>query len=242
VWLTGAGGRPTGLARLFAREELALEAAGDGVDSWVALGLVERPAARSTLSLWDGDYVLVPTAPIGRSGGEVLRAFAELADDWTSHDLVILGDHEPELERLARELDVGMRVHFVGAAERQAEWAWWTHAAAAVLTSAAPISGGLILRALACGCPLHVAGERGAGGPAAEWLARQHCVPDRTAGESLAGTIERLLERGSEVERAVERGRAVAAVHDFRTLVAHLRAAVPGLAKPSAKDSIPHAA
>jgi hypothetical protein len=233
VWPTGTGARSR---RAFGRSTTPhLELPGE--DAWVALATADRPPARSTLSLWDGDYVLVPIAPVERVGAEIVSAFARLADDWSSHDLVILGDFDPALERLARELGVVMRVHFVGAAERQAEWAWWTHAAAGVIAASDTISGGLLLRALSAGCPLHVvSGTRGSEA-ARVWLARHGCVPLRSGSVDLGDEIARLLEHGPEVDESIEHGRALAAQYDFRALVTRLQTALPRLGDRSAGRS-----
>jgi glycosyltransferase involved in cell wall biosynthesis len=239
VWPTGSGARHRPSAMFARGTARGLDVEGE--EAWLALATADRPPARSTLSLWDGDYVLVPAQPSERIGVEILQAFAHLADDWAGHDLVILGDLDPALERIARELGVGMRIHFVGTAERQAEWAWWSHAAAALLSPAGTISGGLVLRALAAGCPLHVVPGSAASESLRVWLARHGCVPLRAGSVDLVAEIARLLERGPEVEQAIDRGRALASAHDFGALVSRLRVIVPGLSE-LARDRKPRAA
>src|SRR5262249_33597434 len=66
---------------------------------------------RRTLPLWDGEYLLAPSGLVGRAGAVVLEAFARVARERSSLDLVVLSDPDPDLERRARRLEIGTRVH-----------------------------------------------------------------------------------------------------------------------------------
>jgi hypothetical protein len=135
-----------------------------------SLGVDELPARRR-LSLWDGPFVLVPSLPAARTAEAIVDAFASEADGVDEVDLVVLDHPDPGMERLARRAGVAQRVHFVGPAPREAEHAWLGTAVLALVGGDAALSGGLVLRALASGCPLLPAGEAAA--PIADWLARQ---------------------------------------------------------------------
>lgn len=189
-----------------------------------------RPAARGRLTLWDGEYLLSPL-PLGpEDGSRLLEGFAALDDDWCALDLVVLSEPQPAFEREARARGIGPRVHFVGRAPREAEWAWWAHARGAVIAGAGAVSGGLLLRGLKAGCPLMVMDSGPVGAAIRAWLERRgglgaQPAPDRAPRASLA----RLLERGAEVEDARARGRELAAEHDWSRLSARLAAALPML-------------
>jgi hypothetical protein len=130
-----------------------------------AWGVDAKRAARGRLGLWDGDYLLSP-APLHPWGGAaLLGAFARLGADLPQLDLVVLAPGQPALRRAAEELGVSARVHFAGAAWREAEWAWLEHAAAIVLVPPARVSPGLVMRCWAVGLPPIVAAR--AGGAAA---------------------------------------------------------------------------
>ncbi len=191
---------------------------------------------RARLTLWDGDYLLAVLPLAGREGSRVLAAFASLAPAWSGLDLVVLAEPQPAFEREARARGVGTRVHFVGPAPREAEWAWWTHASGAVLAGRVALAGGMLLRALAAGCPLLLASPAGPLRAIATWLERHGCMPWSADGgrADLATALARMLERGPVVEEAVARGRALAARHAWSLLPPRLAAALPGLASPTA--------
>jgi len=109
-------------------------------------------ARRGQLPLWDGDYVLSLTALEGAAGTAAIDAFASLCAMYEGLDFVVLADPQSEFERLARARGIGFRVHFAGEAPRDAEVAWLGAASAALVAGHAPVSGGLVLRALENGC------------------------------------------------------------------------------------------
>lgn len=194
---------------------------------WLQWCAVERTTAPArTLPLWDGDYLLAPAPLVGRSGQAVMTAFAEVARDWNGLDLVVLAETSPKVERLARRLDVAMRVHFVGPAPALAERAWWSYATVGVLAGGGPIAGGLVLRGLAAGCPLHVESSEDPGTALAAWLSRHGCAAAAKTGR-LAESLVQLLERGPAVEQAIARGRALAAAHDVESLTERVRRILP---------------
>ena len=194
--------------------------------SWSSAG--ERHAGRGRLTLWDGDYLLAPLPLDGEAGSRLLAAFADHSALASELDLVVLSEPQPGFEREARARGIGTRVHFVGPAPREAEWAWWAHASGAVLAGSGPVSGGLVLRGLVTGCPLVVAAREGPCATIGRWLAGHGCSPWLSAGgEDLAGTLARMLEREARASDAVARGRALAAQHDHDRLVSRLAAALP---------------
>lgn len=182
-----------------------------------------RELAARTLPLWDGPFVLVPAPPGARACAALLAAFAHAVRDRAEVDLVVCAHPDARFEALARREGVGQRVHFVGPAQRGAEVAWLRSAALAVLTADAPLSGGLVLRALACGCPLAAGGEANA--PLPRWLRSQRVTWADAAGD-LAGTLSAGLARGDDVAAARERGRALARAHEPAALAERLARAL----------------
>jgi hypothetical protein len=191
--------------------------------------------ARRQHPLWDGDYLLVPAALAGESGEELLATFAAVARDHASLDLIVLADPQAAFERFARGLGVGMRVHFVGAATREAEWSWLKPASAMLITGPGPIAAGLVVRALACGCPVVGAGAGGVGPALNAWLASRGAAL-AVAGSTYAA-LTRILDRAGEVDQAIERGRRASAAHQVAPLAERLAAALPSRA--AARASIP---
>jgi hypothetical protein len=183
---------------------------------------------RGRPTLWDGEYVLAPLIPSGADGARVIAAFAGAALHHSSLDLLFLADRQPELERIAREAGVGGRVHFVGAAPREAEWTWWRYASAALLAGSLPCAGGLVLRGLAVGCPLVIASNAREWAAAGAWLAQHGCIAAATrapAGTRLAQT----LLRGADVAEAASRGRELAKAHEPARLAPGFAAGIGGL-------------
>ena len=220
------GGRVPAAARWRAR--FAREPDVSRLGSLDAAVLDSGAAQRRRLPLWDGDFVLAPVPLSGEAGTLALQAFATLAADQDALDLVVLSHPNPGFEREARALGVGTRVHFVGPAPREAEWAWWSTAAVALLSAQSAVSGGLVLRGLAAGCPIVVAEAR-VESPVAAWLARHGALAgvERENRQRLAATLERALERAPVVARAIERGRERCAAHDVAALSERLRRVIP---------------
>ena len=183
--------------------------------------------ARGRLPLWDGDYLLSAAPLDGAAGAQVLESFAELADDWSGIDLVVLADPDPAGERLARERGVGMRVHYAGRSPREAEMSWLSSAAAVVLATRQPVASSLVMRTLACGAPLLALGSDHASTALAAWLARAGCVPPAGSRATIEEILTRALERDAEWEQAVTRGRALASSHGVESCAARLRASHP---------------
>ena len=177
------------------------------------------------LPLWDGEFVLAP-APLGGKAGEaLLEGFAALTRAHDQVDLVVLAHPQPAWERTARSRGIGTRVHFVGPAPRQAEWGWWSQASAGVPAGPDPLSGGLLLRALAAGCPLVAIGLDPVPAALGAWLE----AAGLTLGprdEAVAASLGRALRRDAAVDEAVARGRAVAATHATGTLRERVAAAL----------------
>lgn len=176
---------------------------------------------RNRLSLWDGPFVLVPAPPSDETVGLLLDAFAQAASGRDEVDLVVLDHPHPRLESLVRERGIGLRAHFVGPAPREAECAWIATAALSLLTGDAPLSGGLVLRALALGSAPVACGTAAA--PVADWLSALGCSwATPTNADELATAIERALDRETEVQRAREAGREAARRLDTAALAARL--------------------
>ena len=221
-WPTGLGlepgsGRLGGwLGRLVGRPRLSSWWAGvapadrPAPDAPDGAGIEEQGARRGALPLWDGDVVVVPEGFAGRAGRAVLDAFARLAGDWTTVDLVAWTDAPLQGDRYARRLGIEGRIHHAGAPTRMAEWAWWKHSQALVLTGSHTVSRGLLLRALASGCPVLWVGGSGGVSSSIAHLSRLGCVrvvvPEPGA---VAIALAQMLARDAEVELQVERARAV---------------------------------
>jgi hypothetical protein len=191
--------------------------------------VIEGPAPRRRrLAPWDGDYLLVPMALAGAAGNLAMRAFATVAENHDSLDLVLLAPPQPELTREARRLGVATRVHFAGPSPRLAKYAWVQAASALLLGCAAPLSGGVALRALACGAPVIVLGDHAMDRVLRRWLTESACVldaPGHGAAE-LCETLETILARGVPVEQALARGKAVAELHGVDAVAPRLAAAL----------------
>jgi hypothetical protein len=192
----------------------------------IAWSSVDCGRLRGRPTLWDGEYVLAPLAPSGDDGAEMIAAFAHAARRRPSLDLVVLAEQQPTLEREARAHGIAARVHCVGPAPREAEWTWWSHASVALLGARGPLSGGLVLRGLAAGCPLLVTWE-GSARVVATWLERAGCAPwSRGGAGTWARALADVLERGPAVEAARARGRALAAAHEPAHMAPRLAAAL----------------
>jgi hypothetical protein len=175
------------------------------------------------LSLWDGPYALVATPLPAGEARALFTAFARATNGRDEVDLVVLDHPDAALEAEARDAGIPQRVHFVGRAPLEAEGAWLQHARAAFAALERPLAAGLVLRALAAGCPLLPIGR--AATPVADWL-REHGAgwvkPEsaRTGRDAIAAA----LERKPAVETAVARGRALAQRRNVEALVAAVAA------------------
>jgi hypothetical protein len=187
--------------------------------------------ARARLPLWDGPYVLAPVPLAGRGGAQLIEAFAAVAEEEDSLDLVVLGEAQSSFESLARRLGVGLRVHFAGPAPREAEYAWWSAAAAAVFAGEGPFAAGMAWRALESGCPLLVAGDAPEPAALRAWLESQRCLAGARAGgaNELTAALFDAAARAERVRDRVERGRALAKAQ-HHALPARLAAALGGRA------------
>jgi hypothetical protein len=177
---------------------------------------------RRRLPLWDGPFALLPATPRARHAAALLESFARACEE-AEVDLVVLAHPEPGFEQLARRAGLAQRVHFVGPAPRVAEYAWLGTAAVTLFAGDAPLSGGLVLRALGAGSPLLAAGADAA--PIERWLAR-HALTWGAAGAPLHETLAAAFQRAPAMLAACERGRDVAAAHEARAVGARLAAAL----------------
>ena len=220
-------GRPAGLPPLVSASESDRDT-HEGL-AWSSVG--PRPAGRGRLTLWDGNYLLSPLPLAGHDGSRLLAAFAGLRSEWSGLDLVVLSEPQPAFEREARARGIGARVHFVGQAPREAEGAWWAHAAGAVFAGAGAVSGGFVLRGLGVGCPMGVLQSGAPGTAIRTWLHRNGCLPRVPDGgdDDAVTMLGRLLGRGPVVTEAVARGRALAASHGWERTAKRLAAALPWL-------------
>jgi glycosyltransferase involved in cell wall biosynthesis len=178
-------------------------------------------AVRNRLSLWDGPFVLVPAPPSEETARGILDAFAQAAGGRDEVDLVVLDHPRRRLESLANARGVGLRVHFVGPAPREAECAWLSTSALSLVPGDAPLSGGLLLRALGLGSAPVAVGAAAAG--IADWFESLGCGWARPGdAEGVAEAIERALDRDATVQGARERGREAAKRRDVPSLAARL--------------------
>ena len=211
--------RWSGRRRLASLWDGAGEFSDQAADPLAGVVVESRELERPCLRLWDGEVVVVPEGFEGSSGRVVLESFAGLAGDWSAVDLVAWIDAPLEGEAHARRLGIEGRVHHAGAPTRMAEWAWWKYSQAVVLTGSRPVSRGLLLRALASGCPVLCVPRDRDFAAAADVLARQGCVrvvaPERRA---VASALEDLLTRGPGVEEQIARGRGFSAARTGATL------------------------
>jgi hypothetical protein len=225
-WPTGwSAARGTRATRGSGTPLPAVTGDADPGDACVVEGGGARPGR---LSLWDGPYALVAT-PVAAAEARVLfDAFAIATDGRDEVDLVVLDHPDPGLEAEARAAGIPQRVHFVGRAPLEAEAAWLQHARTAFATLERPLAAGLVLRALAAGCPLLPVGSAAA--PVAGWL-RDHGAswvkPEwaRSGRDAIAAA----LERKPAVEAAVARGRALGQRRNVESLVAAVSTALAGV-------------
>lgn len=185
----------------------------------------DRPV-RTRLSLWDGDYLLAPVALGGSAGADVLHAFAAIAREWDTLDLVVLADPQAEFVRLARTLGIGTRVHFAGDSPREAECIWLASAIGVVLAGEGALSSGLVLRTIARGRPVLAHGSAGATRAVRAWLDRHLCTLGNGEADDLSAMIEQLIARSDAVEDVIARGRSLAARHEPEVIAARLAGAL----------------
>jgi hypothetical protein len=187
----------------------------------------ERPKS-ARLSLWDGPYALVASPLKAADAEHLFDGFARAADKRDEIDLVLLDHPDPELEALARSAGISQRVHFVGPAPREAEYAWLQHARVTFVTLQRPLAAGLVLRALAVGCPLLPVGH--AAEPVRSWLGSQGVSWGKPERQRLAwDTVAAALTRTPAVETAIARGRACAADCTGASLAARFGPMLGGL-------------
>src|SRR5262245_1132430 len=180
-----------------------------------------------------------PRACEGRRRGA--GAVVAVDGGWWRGELLVLAEAPLPFEREARTRGVAPRVHFVGRAPREAEWAWWAHARAAVIGGAGAVSGGFLLRGLSVGCPMMVLRPDATGAAIDTWLERRGALCRVAAGDD-AATLARMLAGGPAVEAAIARGRSLAGEHDNGRLALQLAAALPMLAGRGADRRRPAAA
>lgn len=187
----------------------------------------ERPRT-PRLSLWDGPYALVASPLRAADAGVLFDGFARAADQRDEVDLVVLGHPDPEWEALARAAGILQRVHFVGPATREAEIAWMQHARIVFVGVQAPLSAGLVSRALAAGCPVLPVGTLAE--PVHAFL-RAHGAS--WAREGLArlswDTVAAALHRTPAVEAAIARGREFAQTVNTGALATRFAPVIAGL-------------
>ncbi|HEY2954301.1 MAG TPA: hypothetical protein VGK89_03500 [Candidatus Eisenbacteria bacterium] len=196
--------------------------------------IVDPPRGRQGAPLWDGDYVLAPIPLAPHAGREIFEAFARAARGRSGLEMVVLADPDPELERIARALGVGVRVHFAGEAPGPAAVSWFRAAAAVVLPAAASLAATLVLRVLDSGAPAIVAGPGAPADALRRWLAAQGCAAGGE-GVGLSGALERALVRGADVVSAIARAREVAERHRPAAMKGRLREWLPERAEPGGR-------
>jgi hypothetical protein len=85
----------------------------------------------------------------------------------------------------------------------------------AIVAGDGAIAAGMVLRALAAGCPVLPAGRSRRSCVLADWLSRHGCLPAtaRDGAIDVAARLEPVLDRDVATRHAVDRGRALAARH-----------------------------
>lgn len=183
------------------------------------------PGRGGLLPLWDGRYVLALSPPAGRDSAIAIAAFATVAREQAALDLVVLDHPRPQFARIASDLGVGTRVHFVGEAPLGAEWAWLASAQCALVSGSAPVAAPRILRALAAGCPLLGIGAGGAGAALKGWLGDDAGPRRGAAAEDAAASLRAWVERDRDAEARLARGRARLAAHTLERVAERIAAA-----------------
>ncbi len=221
AWWWPTGWSPTRPDRRLA----SLTGSDEPGDACVVEG--ERPRI-GRLSLWDGPYAVVASPLQAADAMTLFEGFAHASDGRDEVDLVILDHRDDELESAARAAGMLQRVHFVGSAPLEAEGAWLQHARAAFVTLHRPLSAGLVLRALAAGCPVLPVGPAAA--PVTGWLQR-HGLAWTKPGHArpLWDSFAAALERKPAVEAAITRGRALATDGNVDLLASSFTAALASL-------------
>jgi len=197
-------------------------------------GVDPRRAGRSRLALWDGNYVLCPTAVDETCGSALLAAFARVGEERPQLDLVVLADPQRHLLHVAERLGIAARVHFAGLATRDAEWAWLAHAGAVAMVPGAPVSPGLMLRSWATGRPPVTCH----GFPCAIWVDPGRtgwcCQPD---ADSLARGLREALAPGPALRLMMDVSRRLAAERTWEHAVLALDASLHAPRAPVAKPA-----
>lgn len=191
----------------------------------------DRPARRGRQSLWDGDYVVVPSALAGRAGREALGVFAAAAATRNELDLVVLGRLDETMKRRAEELGIDTRVHFAGDAPREAERSWIASASAVLLAEDGPCAGGLVWRTLSAGTPIVALDSGRASREVARWLERHGCAEPRPDGDATRA-LRRALSAPRELAESIAAGRALAAEHTVEIIGTRLAAILSPPAAP----------
>lgn len=184
--------------------------AGDAGEDERALAHAVAAQARvsSRDSLWDGDYVVVPGVPDHAAAELVVAAFARVAEDLPSLDLVFLGDAPHALGGLAADYDVPWRVHWAGPSPLRAECTWLAGAAAIVVTDREAADASLALRALASASPVFVAGRGDRARHLRDWFSSMGSPQDGVAAEGLASGLATVFGKSEQPARALGRSRA----------------------------------
>jgi hypothetical protein len=207
-----------------------LDSDADRNDRALRCAVAARPRApRTRVPLWDGHYLLAPERLHGRPGRVWIEAFARLASEHDMLDLVILADPEPELQRLARERGVSLRVHWAGASPLRAECLWMACASALLVGGGMP-DASTLLRALETSVPLLVLGDDAPSASLAGWLAEHGAAssPVRPALEPALGALRSALAPTPEMRLASARAAALSARHLPAEIATALRDALSG--------------
>ena len=181
---------------------------------------------RSQLPLWDGDYVLSPAPLAGQSGETALRSFAELCESNAELDFIVLADPQPTFVNLAKQLGIGLRVHFAGVAPRDAEISWLTSAVAALIVGDGPLAGGLLLRALACGCPLVPVSGGALADHVGPWLESNGLGVGYIDSQSGIDVLRSVVSRSVRLSAMIDQGRRLAEAATVEATAARLAAAL----------------
>jgi glycosyltransferase involved in cell wall biosynthesis len=181
---------------------IALGANGDrihvvpnGVDATRFQPMISSEARRN-LSLPSDGPILVSVGNLIPSKGHelVIRALALLKNKGLRPQLYILGQgpHRDTLEELAKRLDLGETIHFVGKRPNEELRSWFSAATVSCLASSREGWPNVVTESLACGTP--VVATRVGGVPEILHSEELGIIVDQTI-DSVAGGLERALSK-----------------------------------------------
>jgi len=146
----------------------------------------------------------------------LISAFRAVAEDYPELDLLIAGSgpDADKLEKLAREIGLGGRIHFLGTVPRAEMWGLFKGALFFAMPSRRPEGLGLVfLESMACGRP--VIGTNSGGTPEAVSSGETGFLLERNEPTELALAMRRMLEDPEAREAMGRRAYEAALLHSW---------------------------